>query len=92
MFTVVHFLTTFVHLVDALWLTTDVFKSWVGTKRSTFNFFITESALTSFFKMLKLFTSLAQMVRCDLAQYAEVGRALLTPQSVFTHMLGSLFG
>jgi len=82
----VHLLTTLIHLVDALGLAADVFKSYISTERSTFYLFVAEPALTSFFHLLKFSAGLSQMVGLFLAENAEVLLTLSTSQSVLTHV------
>lgn len=85
----VHLLTTLIHLVDALRLTTDVFEGYIGTERGTFYLFVTEPTLTSFFHFLKFSASLSQMVGFFLAKDTEVLLALSASQPVLAHVFST---
>jgi hypothetical protein len=82
-----HFVTTSIHYLDALRLSTNIFKSWLHVRSRTLHLLRTESALTSHFVFLSFFTSLAQMVRLSSTESAEVLIACVAPNSVFTEVL-----
>lgn len=81
-----HFITSLVHKVDAVLLTTNCSESWLCVWRGLLDDIIAVSATLGLLERSELFASFTHMIRSFRAASTEVGFTLRASDSVFSHV------